>query len=292
MRTSTKDREDTLNIDSFIPWLGKTSQSSELIETWPINGLRATLDETGDYKTGDPAPLLSQWLFFPPTVQHSKIAEDGHPVRGDFLPAIPLPRRMWAASDVKFHAPLRIGQTVTKQAAISDISLKQGSTGPLVFVKVANRYSDGSGAMLLEETQTLVYRDHPKPGEESPLGKEAPKACEWSDSIQPDEAMLFRYSAVTFNAHRIHYDRSYARDVEGYQDIIVQGQLTATLMLHALVRAKPEIKVTGFSFRGVRPIFCGETFFVEGARETETNYALWARDQDGFLRTSATATVS
>ncbi|NEX48625.1 FAS1-like dehydratase domain-containing protein [Pseudotabrizicola algicola] len=275
-----------MDIDNLMPWLGRTERRDAFVDAWPVEGLQALLDQSGPCVPGSEAPLLSQWLYFGPTVDQSRIDVDGHPKRGRFLPPVELPRRMWAASDIQFHAPLLIGKDVTKTAEIADISLKQGESGALVFVKVANRYESG-GTLLLEENQTLVYRDHPPANSAAPASKQAPKTPAWTVCHRPDETMVFRYSAVTFNAHRIHYDRAYATGVEGYAGVIVQGQLLATLMLEAC-KANAGPKIRRFSFRGVQPVFTGETVFAEG-REKEGGCDLWIRDEIGVLRMSGTA---
>lgn len=278
-----------MDLGTYQPWLGKSEEQTQAADLWPVRGLLAALDESTPVRAGDLAPLLSQWLYFGPTVPQSLIAEDGHPQRGGFLPPVALPRRMWASSDIVFKRRMTVGQAVHKTARIADISLKEGGSGPLVFVKVANAYATEAGEVLLEETQTLVYRDQPNGDEPAPPAKRAPAVADWSEPVQTNEAMLFRYSAVTFNAHRIHYDRPYATAVEGYPDIVVQGQLTATLMLRALVRAHPDRDVASFSFRGVKPLFCGETFHVEGAVTNAGHVDLWARDDDNVVRMSGKA---
>lgn len=275
-----------MDIDNLMPWLGRTERRDAFVDAWPVEGLRALLDQSSPCLPGSEAPLLAQWLYFGPTVAQSRIDVDGHPKRGGFLPPVELPRRMWAASDIQFHAPLRIGEGVTKTAEIADISLKQGESGALVFVKVANRYESGE-TLLLEEVQTLVYRDHPPANSAAPTGKQAPKTPAWTVRHKPDETMVFRYSAVTFNAHRIHYDRAYATGVEGYAGVIVQGQLLATLMLDAC-KVNTGLNISRFSFRGVQPVFTGEAVFAEG-RENEGGYDLWIRDESGVLRMSGTA---
>lgn len=278
-----------MDLETYKAWLGKSEEQTQTVDAWPIRGLLAVLDDPALPRRGDPAPLLSQWLYFGPTVPHSLIAEDGHPKRGGFLPPIALPRRMWASSDIVFKRAMTVGEAVRKTARIADISLKEGGTGPLVFVKVANSYATEAGESLLEETQTLVYRDQPKPDEPAPPAKAAPSDAAWSERVETDEAMLFRYSAVTFNAHRIHYDRPYTTGVEGYPGILVQGQLTATLMLRGLLRAHPDRTIGAFSFRGVKPIFCGERFHVEGVANEAGHVDLWARDEEGIVRMSGRA---
>ncbi|MDP2737981.1 MAG: MaoC family dehydratase N-terminal domain-containing protein [Pseudorhodobacter sp.] len=274
-----------MDVGSYMLWIGRTETRQAAADAWPVEGLRALLDDPGVSAIGSKAPLLAQWLYFGPTVAQSQIGEDGHPKRGGFLPPVDLPRRMWAASDILFHAPIRIGEPLTKTSEIADISLKQGVRGPLVFVKVANRYKSG-GVLLLEEIQTLVYRDHPPAGETAPAGKPVPQEAAWCVEHRPDETMLFRYSAVTFNAHRIHYDQPYATGVEGYPGVIVQGQLLATLMLQAC-EAHADRPIRRFGFRGVQPVFVGETVFAEGSANAN-GFDLWMRDEMGILRMTGT----
>lgn len=236
---------------------------------------------------GKPLPHLSHWCYFAPMVPQSEIGEDGHPRRGGFLPPITLPRRMWAASDLTFHMPIRTGQAVHRRAEIVEVSEKQGASGPLIFVKVANQYFDSLGKALLGEIQTLVYRDHPAAGEAPPPPKPAPQGAEWSRAHRPDTAMLFRYSAVTFNTHRIHYDHPYATEVEGYPGVIVQGQLLATLML----RVMPAETISAFSFRALRPVFVGEKIHAEAKKAEDGEYAMWIRDEAGELRMQGRASL-
>ncbi|TKA95587.1 acyl-CoA dehydrogenase [Cereibacter changlensis] len=271
-----------------MPWLARTETREERADAWPVQGLMALLDMVDGVTDGSAAPLLSQWLYFGPTMKQSQMGEDGHPARGGFLPPVDLPRRMWAASDIEFHAPIRLGAALTKTSKIADISMKTGASGALVFVKVENRY-ESKGTLLLEETQTLVYRDQPPKDAPAPAGKPAPKDAAWSVRHQPDEVMLFRYSAVTFNAHRIHYDQPYATAVEGYPGVIVQGQLLATLMLEAC-RSKATRPIRRFGFRGVQPVFAGEIVFAEG-RQTQDGFDLWIRDEAGVLRTTGTVAL-
>lgn len=271
----------------FADWIGRTVVAEEVAERWPIAGLCAALDKTHVPNSGEPILPLGHWIYFPPTVPQSHIGPDGHPRRGDFLPPLRQPRRMWAASDVAFIRPIRLGERVRKTARIANITEKAGKSGSLVFVTVENDY-DIESVRVLTETQTLVYRDDPVPGETPPPPKTAPTEPAWSVRVDPDPALLFRYSAVTFNAHRIHYDEPYAKETEGYPAIIVQGQLTATLMLQAFTDAHPGRQPAAFSFRALKPLFSGASFFVEGAQGADQNsFKLWARDADGNLSMTA-----
>lgn len=274
-----------MDLDAFSAWIGKTETATQRADRWPIMGLCALLDKEAVPDTGAPIPPAAHWTYFGPMVPQSTLGPDGHPKRGGFLPPIPLPRRMWAGSDITFSGDIRIGDVVEKTSRIADVSLKEGKTGPLIFVKVDNRCSV-DGREVLGEVQTLVYRDHPDPSETPPPGKPAPSNPDWSRRIDPDSTLLFRYSAVTFNAHRIHYDQHYTRTEEGYPDIIVHGQLIATLLLDQFVQQAGRA-VRRFSFRAVKPLFAGRPFHVEGARESGDIYKLWARDAEGHLTLSA-----
>ena len=271
----------------FEKWIGRTTTSEEIAERWPLAGLSAALDLANAPDDGEEILPLAHWLYFPPTAPQSRIGPDGHPKRGDFLPSVPQPRRMWAASDIQFQAPIRIGDRMRKTARIANIAEKMGKTGPLIFVTVENHY-EIAGRQALTETQSLVYRDDPAPGEAPPPAKPAPTGPAWSVRIDPDPVLLFRYSAVTFNAHRIHYDEPYATGVEGYPGIIVHGQLTATLMLQACLSANAGRRPAEFSFRAVKPLFSGSPFFVEGAPGAEKgSFKLWARNAEGDLSMTA-----
>jgi 3-methylfumaryl-CoA hydratase len=274
-------------MSGFEEWIGRTASSAERIDRWPLAGLCAALDNPATPGEGDEILPLAHWLYFPPGAPQSRLGTDGHPLRGDFLPPIPQPRRMWAGSKITFEQPIHLGNLVRKTAKIADITEKTGKSGRLIFVTVENIY-EIECRCALTETQSLVYRDDPAPGEAPPPAQAAPSSPAWSVRHEPDPALLFRYSAVTFNAHRIHYDVPYARDMEGYPGIIVHGQLTATLMLHACLHANPERRPVNFSFRAMKPLFSGAPFFVEGAAgEEDGTYKLWARNAQGDLSMTA-----
>ena len=278
-----------MDMSPYAPWAGRTETRREPLDPWPVRGLLALLDDERQPAAGEAAPLLAQWLWFAPMVPQAQIDEDGHPKRGGFLPPVELPRRMWAGSDITFHAPMVLGAEVAKSMIIADISLKQGGSGPLVFVNVDNAYREaGTDRLLLEERQILVYREPPAPGAPAPKGRSAPSSSAWSEAATISTARMFRYSAVTFNAHRIHYDTDYTRDVEGYPGTLVQGQLLATLMLRAWQNANPGTAPATFSFRGMQPVFAGEAIHLEGAPGEGGGWDLWVRDDAGVLRMSGT----
>lgn len=275
----------------FQDFVGRERVTEERCDARPVRGLLALLDRGDVPSEGTEIPLLSHWLFFTPSVTQSRIGADGHPRRGDFLPPVQQPRRMWAASDIAFLGPIRIGDELRKVARIAEIQEKTGKSGTLVFVKVDNVY-EANGTPALTETQTLVYRDDPAPDDVPPPPKPAPSAASWSVIVAPDPVLLFRYSAVTFNAHRIHYDARYARDVEGYERPVVHGQLTATLMLQALAANQPKARIRRFAFRAVRPLLCDASYYIEGGDpDADGRVDLWARDAGGALAMSAEAEI-
>jgi 3-methylfumaryl-CoA hydratase len=243
--------------------------------------LSATLDRDDALPArGDPVPPLWHWLWFWDVHRQSDLGPEGHAKTGGFLPPVPLPRRMWAGGRFEFRRPLRVGETVARVSRIADVQAKEGRTGPLVFVTVQHEIGDA-----LIEQQDIVYRDHSKT---DPAPLKAPADPAWTRTIDPSDVLLFRYSALTFNAHRIHYDRRYATEVEGYTGLVVHGPLIATLLLDLVRRNLPEAQVKRFEFRAMRPLFDTAPFFVCGKPEGRT-IQLWARDQAGMLAMSAVA---
>src|SRR6185295_18675265 len=211
---------------------------------------------------------LWHWLYFLPIYRISKSGPDGHPTRGEFLPPVPLPRRMWAGSRFEFHRPLRVGSSMSRVSQIGDVTGKEGRSGPLVFVTVRHTISDGEGVALTEE-HDIVYRENARPGDSPPPPQLAPVNAEWSREINPDPVLLFRYSALTFNSHRIHYDRRYVTEVEGYQGLVVHGPLIATLLIDLLRRNLLHATVARFAFRAMRPLFDIAPFQVCGQPDAQ-----------------------
>ncbi|MGO9597616.1 MAG: MaoC family dehydratase N-terminal domain-containing protein [Isosphaeraceae bacterium] len=240
---------------SYADWIGRTEEIEELIALAPVEAAAATLDDTTtEFVPGSQLPPLWHWFFFLPRAPQSRLGVDGHPQRGGFMPPIELPRRMFAGARMRFLKPLLIGQPSSRQSLIRDVSQKEGKTGKLAFVTVAHRISQG-GEICIEEEQDIVYRE---PG----ASVAAPEPCElppvpansWTRIVTPDPTLLFRFSALTFNAHRIHYDRTYATTMEGYPGLVVHGPLTAILLME-LVRFHANCAVTAFTFRGQAPLF-------------------------------------
>ena len=269
---------------SVTDWIGKTESRSDTVTAGPVAALSATLDrEDPPPQPGDPLPLLWHWLFFLDRHRASDLGPDGHGRRGGLLPPIPLPRRMWAGSRFEFHHALRVGDQITRETRVIDIKEKTGRSGPLVFVVVRHEISNAGGVALAEE-HDIVYRDH---GAAAPV-QPAPTDDAWRRTVQPDDVLLFRYSALTFNAHRIHYDRRYATEVEGYPGLVVHGPLIATFLMDLLRRNQPTAIVARFNFRAVSPLSDTASFLVCGKPEGRT-VALWAKDAAGNLAMSATA---
>jgi 3-methylfumaryl-CoA hydratase len=198
---------------------------------------------------------------------------------------------MFAGGRQQFHKPLRAGDAISRLSRIADVTHKTGRNGPLVFVLVRHEISNEDGLALVEE-HDIVYRDHPRTGESAQPPQSAPIDTSWTREIFTDAVMLFRYSALTFNPHRIHYDLRYCTDVEGYPGLVVHGPLIATLLADVVRRNLPNARVTNFSFRAVRPLFDIHPFSVNGRLENDGKTArLWAKDHDGWLCMDATATL-
>jgi 3-methylfumaryl-CoA hydratase len=217
---------------------------------------------------------------------------DGHAERGGFLPPVPLPRRMWAGSRLSFLMPLCIGETISRVSTVTSITSKEGRSGPLVFVTVRHVMTNGAKTAI-EEEHDIVYREAPARDVAGPQPPAAPVQASWEHRRDPDAVLLFRYSALTFNSHRIHYDRSYVTNVEGYPGLVAHGPLLATLLLDSLAREHPLRLVTHFTFRAVSPVFDTTPFMVCGKLSDDgKNAHLWIRHLDGSLAMDATAVLS
>ncbi|SRR6266581_1483365 len=280
----------SIDIGQLRQWLGRSETREDLIAAAPAVALAATLDrDDGPPRPGDDLPPLWHWLYFLPRERLAELGPDGHARRGAFLPPVPLPRRMWAGGRVWFHRPLRIGAAATRLSRIVDVSRKSGRSGELVFVLVRHEISDGDGLALSEE-HDIVYRGEASSDSAAPAARPAPAQHAWWREITPDPVLLFRYSALTFNGHRIHYDRGYATEVEGYRGLVVHGPLIATLLLDLLRRNLPQARVASFEYRALRPLLDLAPFRVCGRPEPEPGcIGLWAEHADGMLAVEATA---
>jgi 3-methylfumaryl-CoA hydratase len=278
-----------LDLDHLRQWLGRTEQRTDEVTAMPLAALAATLDrEDPSPGPGFEVPPLWHWLYFATVARQSELGPDGHPKRGGFLPPVALPRRMFAGGRLEFLQPLRVGDRITRTSKVTRVDGKQGRSGALVFVTVRHEFAVG-GELAMTEEHDIVYRDSPQPGARAAEPQPAPAGETFAREIAPEPVLLFRYSALTFNGHRIHYDRSYVTEVERYPGLIVHGPLIATLLLDVLRRYVPEARVRRFSFRAVRPLFDIHQFTVCGRPEGERNYQLWARDHEGALAMEASA---
>jgi 3-methylfumaryl-CoA hydratase len=276
-------------------WIGRTDRATDIVTPRLAQGLLATLDQDGPALVeGQPVPATAHWCLTQPTVPMSGLGPDGHPARGGFLPPVPLPRRMWAGGALEFREPLRVGDAVERESRIADVAVKEGRTGTLCFVTVEHRISTPRGLAILER-QDIVYRDMDRPqGGSAPAAAPPPPSPDarqprWRRVVQADPVLLFRYSALTFNGHRIHYDRSYCIEAEGYPGLIVHGPLQATLLVELAASARDGRAPRFFEFRGARPLFDGAPFSVNAieADGGGGGLELWAADEQG--RTTMTA---
>jgi 3-methylfumaryl-CoA hydratase len=273
-------------------WIGRTETLTDDIAAAPVRALSATLDREDPLPAaGTHVPPLWHWLYFLPMHLAREIGEDGHAKRGGFLPPVPLPRRMWAGGRLEWNLsnPLKVGDAAKRVSRIASVHQKSGRTGNLVFVTVVHELHNAAGLCVTEE-HDIVYRDAPQPGDPAPAPQAAEQGAPWQRELTPDEVMLFRYSALTFNGHRIHYDRRYVTGVEGYPGLIVHGPLIATLLVDLLRREAPTARVKRFEFKAVRPTFDGNPMRVNGRREGNT-VALWANDHEGWLTMKASAEI-
>jgi 3-methylfumaryl-CoA hydratase len=276
-------------------WVGRRQQRVDWINPNHLAAWNATLDRDDPFpREGDPVPPGFHWTLFPPLARQSELGPDGHAKRGGFLPPVPLPRRMWAGSRIRFLQPLRVGDRVEQLSVIDRVEEKRGRAGALVFVTVRHTVSSG-GTPAVEEEQDLVYREPPRPaaGGEPPAPpvEPAPQGA-WRRQIVPDDVLLFRYSALTFNGHRIHYDRRYVTGEEGYAGLVVHGPLIATLLLDLLRRALPDATVERFRFKGLRPTLDVSPFTVEGGPGDDARHVrLWSTDNRGQTAMEAEAWI-
>ena len=285
-----------IDIEYLQQWVGRTHTRCDLICAAPVAALSASLDLAATRAVfGEPLPACWHWLYFQDHVPTSLLTPDGHAPRGDFLPPVPLPRRMWAGSHLRFVAPLLVGDEAQRVSTVQSVAHKQGRSGDLVFVTLRHQIFRGQ-ILAIDEEQRLVYRDQ-RVGEDNPTSKTKPTSApsssvaQWRRELCPDTVLLFRYSALTFNSHRIHYDSDYAMRVEGYDGLVVQGPLTATLLLELLHRELPSAHVAAFEFRALRPLLADAPLHLQGRRDGQAIH-LWALDANGNVAMEARASLS
>lgn len=279
---------EKLDIDHLRQWIGRSTEATDIVTAQLVMGLRATLfQDVGEPKTGDAAPFTVHWCLAQPVFPMSMLGPDGHPTRGGFLPPVPLPRRMWAGGEIEFLQPLRVGDVSTRTSRIADVQVKSGSTGTLCFVSVEHSISSPRG-IAIHERQDIVYREMTSG---APAGGKAPlppPKAQHRESHVSDPVLLFRYSALTFNGHRIHYDRDYVTRVEGYPGLIFHGPLQAALIIEMAARLRGGKAPKKFTYRGVQPLFEG-TEFSTNANETEAGMELWTANAEGQPTMKGTA---
>jgi 3-methylfumaryl-CoA hydratase len=274
-------------------WIGRSETAADTAHFAAAAALAATLDHADMPQPGSALPPLWHWLYFLPRARHSEIGSDGHPRRGGFMPPVPLPRRMWAGSRFEFRSPLHIGDNLQRRSTIESVRDTTGRSGRLVFVRVRHEvHRDNEAAAALLEWHDIVYRQAVVAGEVPPPPSAAPAVAAWTHELVPDPVLLFRYSALTFNGHRIHYDRPYAVHEEGYPGLVVHGPLIATLLIELLRRERPDAELADFRFKALRPSFDGRPLRVCGEPSVDgRSVRLWAADSDGWLAMDASATL-
>ena len=281
---------DATTLAHLQTWQGKTETRHDLISVAPVRSMSATLDrEDTEPHNGDTLPPLWHWLYFLPVARQSDIGPDGHPKRGGFLPPVPLPRRMWAGGRLHWHQPMRLGEEVQRVSSIEKVQHKMGRSGELLFVQVLHRYSNPHG-VCLEETHDIVFRPNADPAATPLPGVKPVHTAVWQRDIVPDEVLLFRYSALTFNSHRIHYDRRYVTQVEGYPGLIVHGPLIATWMVELLRQHSPRA-LQSFEFKAVKPVFesADQRLLSICAHPDGEQVHVWVQDHHGDVCMQATA---
>ncbi len=260
---------------TYADWIGRQESVSDTLDPARSNALRAALGNALMLKNGDALPLLHHWLYFWNVVSPQGLGSDGHPAKGGFLPPIPLPRRMWAGGRLRYVQPLLLGDTASRTSTILSVEEKNGKSGQLIFVKARHELA-GSRGLAISEEQDIVYREPASPAPPASADAQAPEpVAQWRESVQPDPVLLFRYSALTMNGHRIHYDRPYAMNEEAYPALVVHGPLQATMLADMAAR-KLTSPITEFEFRGQAPAFDGAVLNICGD-PTENGAKLWTQ---------------
>jgi 3-methylfumaryl-CoA hydratase len=277
-----------MDIDHLKSWIGRREIVEDELASFPAIALAATLDQERAPGRGDALPPLWHWIYFLSVHRQSEIAEDGHARRGGFIPPFHLPRRMFAGAQLEFHRPIRLGQPARRTSIIQDLVFKKGRSGELVFLKIKVEIGDADG-VALTEYQDIVYRGAPRPGHvmlEAPMQRSA----SWREIVAPTGSLLFRYSALIFNAHRIHLDRHYAVEHEGYGGLVVHGQLVATLLAE-LARRHVMGRMIAFQFRAIKPVLDDGSFAICGM-EAGRAVDLWVENSSGQVAMEARASYA
>jgi 3-methylfumaryl-CoA hydratase len=286
----------TLNLDDLKRHIGTRQTTADVITATPANLLRIAFDRPEpEFQDGDPLPPGWHVLYFLPRFAPRDLRPDGAPAGSGVIPAMPLPRRMFAGQTLRFHRPLRIGQSVTQETELTDISTKRGGTGTLVFTTVVNRIS-GPDGLAVEDERRTVFREEVKAGDknQAPRREPVPTDAPWRRSVTVDPVLLFRFSALTFNSHRIHYDRQWAMETEGYPALVVHGPLTQTLLIDFARDNTRGRTITSFTTQARAPLFENTPFELRG-RPTQTpsnGGELWAVTPEGTVAMNAQVTLA
>jgi 3-methylfumaryl-CoA hydratase len=285
--------DSSIDLEQLRQWVGRTAEAEDIATPALVERFCTTLlPHLAPFDEGL-TPLGFHWCLAPQAVAMSALGRDGHPSLGSFLPPVPFPRRMWAGGEIEVAAPIPIGSRVVRRSVVADIVLKQGRSGPLCFVSVGHEYATANG-IALKERQDLVFRDEPRleemPGTPSQQSRNDSPEPNLVWTITPSSVLLFRYSALTFNGHRIHYDHPYATGVEGYPGLVVHGPLQATFLFNAAatVLNRPPQR---FSYRSIRPIYSGAPFQVCASQSSDGQVECWIEDADKNRAMLATVTV-
>ena len=288
---------DQKTLEHLRTWVGRSETVDDVVSASKVAALAATLDrDDASPLAGDPLPPPWHWMLCVPAARQSALGPDGHPARGGFLPPVPLPRRMWAGGRLTFPQPLRVGEAVQRRSRVTSVERKSGRSGEMVFVIVRHQFHGPRGLAITEE-HDIVYRDLPgATGAAVPPAltyPSAPAIHAWERRIIPDDVLLFRYSALTFNGHRIHYDRRYVTEVEGYPGLVVHGPLIATLLVDLLRRNMPDDSIAAIEFRALKPVFDIAPFQVCGQPQDDgKTVKLWASDAEASLTMDMTVSLA
>jgi 3-methylfumaryl-CoA hydratase len=278
----------TLDLDALKQHIGRTQKATDVLGPGPANQLRLSLNRVEpELRDGDALPPSWLTLYMLPRFATAELRPDGSPRDTGVIPPMPLPRRMFAGERVRLHRPLALGERVSRETTLTDLSVKSGGTGALVFATVTSRVMGSDGRVAVEDERRTVFREEVKAGErnQAPRREPAPTDVPWRRAVRPDPVLLFRFSALTFNSHRIHYDRSWAMDVEGYPGLVVHGPLTTTLLVDFARDSNPGRRITGYTTQARAPLFDTASFELCG-RPTERGCECWAVTPEGTVAMS------
>ncbi|HEV8437539.1 MAG TPA: MaoC family dehydratase N-terminal domain-containing protein [Methylomirabilota bacterium] len=279
-----------LDLENLKRHVGRRLISTDVVTAGPANLLRLTFGRPdAELQPGDVLPPGWHNLYFLPLFGPEELRPDGSPRDAGVVPSMPLPRRMFAGERLRFHRPIRVGDELRRETELTDIAVKRGGTGTLVFATVVNRIFV-PGGLALEEERRTVFREEVKPGErnQAPRREEAPSDVPWRRRMEPDPILLFRFSALTFNSHRIHYDRRWAMEAEGYSGLVVHGPLTSLLLIDFARDHHPQRAFAGYSAEARAPLFDTAPFELRGRPAADGRSALlWAVTPEGTVAMSA-----